>query len=156
MSSQNNLNSILGNHTVGDYMTTNILVGKEEFPLSHITRLFNELKIHHLPIVDDENQVIGIISANDLLRTFSMVMEMGDIAVSEDLADDSGIADFITRNPACCNPDDSILTAVRAFSDGKFHALPVVSNGKLVGIFTAKDLIRFLSGICETEEKETG
>ena len=145
MSSSKSLKKLLESSKIKDYMTTNILVGKEEFSLSHITRLFNELKIHHLPVVDDDNKVTGIITANDLLRTFSMVLELGETVLSEEFDEQSTIADYISRNPVCCHPGDSILLAVNHFEEGGFHALPVVENNELVGIFTARDLIGFLS-----------
>lgn len=138
---------VLKAHKVGEFMTTNILVGKEEFTLSHITRLFNELRIHHLPIVNDENQVKGIVTANDLLRKFSMMMEMGRSPESGNQDDELIAADCLTKEIVHCSPEDSILAAIREFAKGKFHALPVLSDGELVGIFTAEDLIRFLDKV---------
>ncbi len=140
-----NLNDLLENSRIGDHMTTNILVGKEEFSMSHITRLFNELKIHHLPIVDDHNQITGIISANDLLRSFSMVLELGEVSLSEEFEARETVRDYITRNIEVCGPDDPIINAIKKFEKGNFHALPVVENEQLVGIFTSRDLIRFIS-----------
>ncbi len=140
-----NLNDLLENSRIGDHMTTNILVGKEEFSMSHITRLFNELKIHHLPIVDDDNRVTGIISANDLLRSFSMVLELGEVSLSEEFESGGTVRDYITRNIEVCSPGDPIITAIEKFDKGNFHALPVVENEELVGIFTSRDLIRFIS-----------
>lgn len=149
MERKSHLREVLQNYKVSEFMTTNILVGKEEFPLSHITRLFNELRIHHLPIVNDDNQVKGIITANDLLRKFSMMMEMGQTLESGDQNEGQIVADCITRELVHCSPEDSILTAIRKFSKGKFHALPILSDGELVGIFTAEDLIRFLDKVCQ-------
>lgn len=145
MAPEKSLNDLMNKSRIGDHMTTNILVGKEEFSMSHITRLFNELKIHHLPIVDDKNQVTGIISANDLLRSFSMVLELGEVSLSEEFEAGGTVRDYITRKIEICSPDDPITTAIEKFDEGNFHALPVVENEELVGIFTSRDLIRFIS-----------
>lgn len=144
------LNDLIASNKVGDYMTRNILVGKENFTVKHVARLFNELKIHHLPIVSKIREIEGIISANDLLRVCSRVMDVRDGSEPSEL--DDLIVDYMTPNPTVCSPSDSIEKAILLFGDGRFHALPVVENGELVGIFTANDLIAFLSSNLKGKE----
>lgn len=152
MTDHNAVKNVLLKYRIGDFMTTNILVGKEEFSLPHITRLFNEMRIHHLPIVDDKKHLRGIITANDVLRAFAMILEVGENAVHEDLDENSTITDFITKDPIICHPDDSIWAAVAHFSKGQFHALPVVEDKELVGVFTAQDLVSFFRQLSEQKE----
>ena len=141
--SDKKIEEILKDTKVGDYMTRNILVGKDSFTLKHVARLFNELKIHHLPIVNKLREIVGIISANDLLRVCSRVMDKGYDREESEL--DQTIVDYMTSTPVVCSPDDSIVKAIEIFAEGKFHALPVVENNELVGIFTANDLIELLN-----------
>ena len=132
---------VLNEYTVEQFMSTQILVGRDNFKVPHIARLFDEMKIHHLPIVDENRKVVGIITANDMVRIWSSLMEEG----KKILFKTGDIRDFMTKNPVCCNPDTTIAEAVKLFDQGAFRALPVLVDGELVGIFTANDLISFLN-----------
>jgi len=50
------------------------------------------------------------------------------------------VADCMTPEPACVTPDDTLTRAVALMEAGDFRAVPVVRNGKLVGIITDRDI----------------
>jgi len=145
MRTENNSNlsfyEVFNEYTVEQFMSTHILIGKENFKVPHIARLFDEMKIHHLPIVNEERKVVGIITANDMVRIWSSLLEEG----KHSLYKNSEISDYMTKDPVCCQPDTTISEAIKLFEEGTFHAIPVVVNKELVGIFTANDLISFLN-----------
>lgn len=139
------MQTVLNGYTVDQYMSTHILVGKEDFTITHIARLFDEMKIHHLPIVDEGRKVVGIITANDMVRIWSSLVEEG----TNSLKKSGKIMDYMSKNPICCKPETTIAEAVRLFDEGRFHAVPVVEEEELVGIFTANDLISFLNEVLD-------
>lgn len=135
------LSELFGKYTVEQYMSTHILVGRVDFKVPHIARLFDEMKIHHLPIIDENRKVVGIITANDMVRIWSSLLEEG----KHSLFKSGEIRDFMTKNPVCCTPETTISEAIKLFEQGAFRALPVLLDGELTGIFTANDLIIFLN-----------
>lgn len=50
------------------------------------------------------------------------------------------VKDWMTKNPTCLKPEDSIMEAFRTMKEGKFHRVPIVKDGKLVGLITESDL----------------
>ena len=46
------------------------------------------------------------------------------------------VKDWMTKEPVCLNPDDSINLAFKAMKDGHFHRVPIVEGKKLIGLFT--------------------
>ena len=50
------------------------------------------------------------------------------------------VKDWMTKNPICLSPEDSIMDAFRTMKEGKFHRVPIVKSGKLVGLITESDL----------------
>lgn len=50
------------------------------------------------------------------------------------------LAHWMSRDPVCISPDDTLATAKELMDTGRFRRLPVMNNGKLVGIITERDL----------------
>lgn len=113
-------------------MTTDLVRIMSSTPLSEARALFEKHGIHHLPVVDPEGGLSGILSKSDFLKTL-------DHDASATTA-----GELMSKHLAKLEPDDNIRTAANLFSLNKFHALPVVEKGKLVGILTTLDLIRLM------------
>jgi acetoin utilization protein AcuB len=50
------------------------------------------------------------------------------------------VADYMTPEPTCVGPHDSLTAAIQLIDAGDFRAVPVISNGKLVGIVSDRDI----------------
>ena len=57
---------------VSAIMTTGPVVANQFTTFSQVLRLFNEFPVHHLPVVDDNNKLIGIVSSNDFIKVFKL------------------------------------------------------------------------------------
>lgn len=100
-------------------------------------QLLREKKIRHLPVVNEEREVVGVVTDRDLKEaTPSSLQEMTD---SEIL--DSPIAEIMTRNPITGHPLDFVEETASIFYDNRIGCLPIVSQGKLVGMITESDLL---------------
>ena len=53
------------------------------------------------------------------------------------------VADCMTPEPACVAPDDNLTTVIALMDAGDFRTVPVVENGKLVGIITDRDIRKY-------------
>jgi predicted transcriptional regulator len=93
-----------------------------------------ENQISGLPIVDDENKLVGIVTEKDLL---SLIYDFH--------ANDVTLDHYATQNVISLTPDQSLVDAVDIFESNRLRRLPVVDeNSRLIGILARRDLIRFI------------
>ena len=85
-----------------------------------------------VPVIDDANALIGVVTAGDLARLMERTGDFLDLPVSH----------FMTTSPKIAHPDELGATAVRRMEDHGVMALPVVSRGGLTGIVHLHDLLR--------------
>lgn len=85
-------------------------------------------------LVCEQEQVVGVFTERDLLRR---VLAQGKPLTLP-------IADCMTRDPVTVHPKDSIGTAVRRMQQGGYRHLPVVIDGKPVGVLSVKRIIHYL------------
>jgi acetoin utilization protein AcuB len=95
-----------------------------------------------MPVLDDEERLVGIISDRDLRRP-DWVDNEENVAHYYMLDNAHKVADTMTQGPEAVSPDDDIQTAVSVLLKRKIGALPVVAeDGRLAGILSAVDLLR--------------
>ena len=95
--------------------------------------------IHHLPVLDFNGRLVGIISDRDLLIDATKDQN-GKIRTPELL-----VSDVMTTRVITASPDDSLRTAVRIMLDRRIHSVPVVDRDKkLVGMVTSSDVMRLV------------
>ncbi|MDB5281326.1 MAG: inosine 5-monophosphate dehydrogenase [Bacteroidota bacterium] len=132
---------------VSTIMSSSPVVGSVTSKFSQVLRLFTEFPVHHLPIVDADNKLIGIVSSNDLPKVFFAICNV-DKPVLMGLADiDNSVSleSIMSPNPVTISSGESIAAATQIFKDKKFLALPVVDNGVLVGILSVKDIMGYIA-----------
>jgi CBS-domain-containing membrane protein len=130
---------------VSDLMSRNILVGHVSNSFTHTLRIFSEMTFHHLPIVNSRQEVIGIISSNDMLKSLAIKLPMLKQSDEETLNMMFDIRDLMTTNPQVISSDATINEALSAFSKHHIHALPVIDENELVGIITSNDVLAALN-----------
>ncbi|HPG09173.1 MAG TPA: CBS domain-containing protein [Saprospiraceae bacterium] len=106
--------------------------------LDKINAIFEHHLFHHLPVVNELNILQGIISKEDLLRLTAVRHHFSEEAYKSITAHD-----IMTSKVFTIGPRESIEQAANIFLDQYFHALPVVDHGRLVGIVTTYDLLKF-------------
>lgn len=126
-------------------MTKNVIVAKPQNSLFQIMEFFHLYKIQHIPVCENENELVGIVSVNDVLNFIYKMMKDGK-AVNENVLNLSFTAnDVMTKNPVSISSNHTIEDALDILSEGKFQSVPVVDEGRIVGIVTTKDLVKHLS-----------
>jgi acetoin utilization protein AcuB len=127
---------------VRQYMTSDVVTANLGDGLRQTFYRMRERDIHHMPVLDDEERLVGIISDRDLRRP-DWVDDEQNVAHYYLLDNAHKVADTMTKAPAAVSPDDDIQTAVGALLKRKIGALPVVTeDGRLAGILSAVDLLR--------------
>lgn len=98
-------------------------------------------RFRHLPVVDDDGVLVGVISDRDILS--SQVSGLSDVPVQERrmISMRIPVAEIMTRDISTIPPDAHALEAAMLIRERKINCIPVVDDGKLVGIVTASDFL---------------
>lgn len=129
---------------VSQLMTKNVVVANLNNKLSQVLQFFTETNIQHLP-VSFNDVLLGIVSIKDILKYLSAELKSGNAISLADLDTKFKLEDVMSKSPVYVHPNDLVEKAIEILSEGKFQALPVVEEGKIVGIVTNKDIVRLES-----------
>lgn len=126
---------------VSEVMTTNLRTVYEDEAMNSADWDMAVNEIRHLPVVDAERKLVGLLSDRDVMR--SMIEHRGRSV---------RVAEVMSRSVKTVPPDMSAVDAVELMLRAKCHALPVVdAQHQVVGILTSTDFLelahRALSGI---------
>jgi CBS domain-containing protein len=100
--------------------------------------------VHHIPVVSGD-QLVGIISWSDILRvSFGDTFQADQRTVDATLDHTFTIEQVMKKNPVSLQETSTVRDAAEILAGGEFHAVPVVNGGKLVGIVSTTDLIKYL------------
>jgi len=131
--------------TVAAIMTKSVIVAKPENNLFQVVEFFKEFKIQHLPVCRANDELVGIISVNDVVNFLYKMMKEGKALNEKVLEVSFTAADIMTHDPICIHSHESIEKAHAILAEGRFQALPICEGGKIVGIVTNKDMVKYLS-----------
>jgi acetoin utilization protein AcuB len=129
---------------VSKYMSKKLLTVSPLDNMTAVKEIFNNNRIHHIPVVKYKT-LVGIVSKADYLY-FLRKVKTGEHAP---LVEDSGlekylVEDIMTTGLATMESTERINVALDVLSENLFHAIPIVDNGELVGIFTTQDVLKIL------------
>ncbi len=122
---------------VEEIMQTEVFTLHPENTVGDAVRLMREHKIRHLPIINDEKVVVGIVTGHDLKNALpSCLREEPNAAIY-----DAPIEEIMIKNPIIGHPLDFVEEVAVTFYSNKISCLPIVSGGHLVGIVTTTDVL---------------
>jgi len=119
------------NEPVKSVMTQKAVSVLTSAKISDAMELMKRHQIGGLPVVDEENRVWAIITERDIIGIFT-----GKIGGAK-------VADVMSRKVVTVKPSTPISEAEKIMTEYGFRRLPIVSNGKLVGIVTVMDMLRY-------------
>ena len=103
-------------------------------------------RIRHLPVTDGD-EVVGILSERDLFRAaISSMLQLGRTAEQQFLAT-VPVRAVMTPLPATIGPDMPVVSAIRLMLARRIGCLPVVEDGRLVGLLSETDCLRHLEHV---------
>jgi CBS domain-containing protein len=138
-----------------DVMTTTICAANPDAPIDEIARKLLEWRVSALPVIDEDDHVLGIVSEGDLMRHASLGTDrrswwldilLTDTALAKDYVKTHGrIARDVMTSPALVVEENADLTDVaRLLESKRIKRVPVVRDGRLVGIVSRADIMRGL------------
>jgi CBS domain-containing membrane protein len=112
-------------------------------------------RVRHLPVVTGDRRLVGLVTQRDLLKaSVASVLELSR-SVEHDWLKAIPVRLVMSSELLTVSPDDSLEEAVRSMISKKFGCLPVVDNGKLVGLLTETDCLGVLAGLLRELPTET-
>lgn len=144
---------------VKDIMTKDLITVSSNMGIADATKILLEKRINGVPVVDETGELVGILCQSDLITqqkkfpvpslftfwdgifSFTSIKQ-----IEKEVRKISAItvADAMTPNPVSVGPETSIDEVADLMVENNFHTLPVVDEGKLVGIVGKEDVLKTL------------
>lgn len=141
---------------VKEIMTSEVLTATPAMEIAEATRLLMANQINGLPVVDEEDRLVGILCRSDIIAQqkklplpslftfldgFITFSSMKGIEKEARKIAALTVADAMTHNPVSVSPDSTIETVAALMVDRNFHTLPVVLDGVVVGVVGQSDVL---------------
>jgi CBS domain-containing protein len=110
---------------VNEIMTTNVITVGDDTRIEDAARLLARHRISGLPVVDSSGALIGVVTEYDVLARSGAT-----------------VADIMTRGVISVSPETDTEDVARLLADRRVRRVPVLDNGRLVGIVSRSDLVQ--------------
>jgi len=149
---------------VREVMTTMVVVATPDDHLIDAARTMREARVSGLPVVTTDRTVVGVVSERDLvaelhrsagLLSFRGLLDLilafsGDadterVRQSVQRLQSGRVGEIMTKPPVVADPEDSVQECMRLMKQYHVNRLPIVENGRLVGMIARGDVIRWLT-----------
>lgn len=142
-----------------DIMTSNVITIRKTTTLEELARIIMHHHISGTPVVDDEGTLKGMVTENDLinqnkrlhiptiLRLFDAFIPLGTSKLEREIKRmaASTVEDIYTKEVVTVDEETPVENIATIMAEKNIHLLPVLKEGKLVGIIGKKDIIKGIS-----------
>jgi CBS domain-containing protein len=118
-----------------DIMTEEVSTVRQDAKITDVIRLLVQKRITCVPVVSDDMCLLGVVTEKDILKTLRY-----DPNIKAKSA-----ADLMTSEIIWFGENDGLMEVFESLVESNFRRVPILSEGKLVGIVSRRDIIRFLS-----------
>lgn len=135
---------------VGELMTTGVVTARPDTPFKEIAQLLSRNDVTAVPVLDEQDRPLGIVSEADLLRHQAAgedpagLLPPARLAARDRLRSNGTTAGELMTSPAvCARPEWTVVEAARLMNAKRLKRLPVVDEAdRLIGILSRSDLLR--------------
>jgi len=127
---------------VRDLMTEKVFTLKPKDDLAALYDLMDSRHVRHVPIVDSDGELVGLVTDRDLSKSALGAVEELPLSVERDILRRRRIRDIMATEPDSIEPDATLREAAEILLENKVGCLPVVEGLHLVGIITEADFVR--------------
>jgi len=140
---------------VADWMSTPPILARPTTTLADAQRMMEHRHVRRLPVVQDR-RLVGIVTWGDLRAAQPSAATTLSVYEWRALLEQATIAECMTRDPITIAADAPVLDAAQHMLKYKISGLPVMEDGRVVGVITESDLFRLLlaeaSGVAEVDD----
>ncbi len=133
--------------TVGQFMSTDLFTVRPEDIVDLAATLMEWRHIRHVPVEDEHGALVGIVSHRNLLTLVSRRFSRADDGPVP-------VAQIMTRDPVTVTPETETLEAIRLMREHKVGCLPVIQDGRLVGMVTERDYMKVAGQLMEQQLRD--
>jgi CBS domain-containing protein len=145
---------------VSEIMTTEVITVSPDTKVTEATKILLDRRINGLPVVDAQNTLQGIICQSDIIvqqkkwpvpTVFTLldgIIPLNSVShLEKEVKKMSAttVQDAMTQHPTTTSPDAEIEEVAELMVSKNFHTIPVVEDGKLVGIVGKEDILKTLT-----------
>jgi CBS domain-containing protein len=122
-------------------MTTHVITVAPDEDIYEAIRTMVRHNVTGLPVVRPDGTLVGVITEKDVLDLLYKIKDRPGKAM-----------DYMTRAVVCFDCEDDVADIAAKFRDNHFRRVPILDRGRLVGIVSRKDIIRYLRDHCREAE----
>ena len=130
-------------------MSTDLITVKPSDTLEQARALMQAHRIHHLPVVNDAGELVGLVTLTNLLAATDSILRDADNRIH---ADEILIRDVMVKDLATVDERASLRQAALFIEKHQIGCLPVLANGRLKGIITDSDFVGVAINLLEQME----
>jgi predicted transcriptional regulator len=130
--------------TASDYMITNVITFKADQEITDVTETIIKRKISGAPVVNNEGEIIGIITEKDCLRVIY------DEKYHNLFPNQGKVTNYMSKKVVTVDYNIKINELASLFMKSNFRRYPVLENGKMVGVISRRDVLKACKKIKKT------
>jgi CBS domain-containing protein len=114
-------------------MATNVAFVKKDTPIEEALSLLVDKNITGIPVVNDDMSLAGVVTEKDMLRL-----------LREDAPDGGSVEEYMSSQVVSFDVNDDLIAVCECLINNHFRRVPIVSENKLVGIISRRDIIKYI------------
>jgi len=138
--------------TIDEFMTSDPYTLRETDSLNDAFEVMVGKNIRHIPIVDDDKCVLGLVTQRDVLAAIEPEAIQKAKSASHEVRSSVNLSEIMSKNVSVIHQSDSLRQAALYLQAHKYGCLPVVDDDRLVGIITDSDFIDIAINLIEHAE----
>ena len=132
--------------SVRDLMTDTIFALRADDDIQMARDLMDERNVRHVPVLDEDRHLVGLVSERDLLRNMYPSTSELPVGTQQAVLKRVKVGAIMTRDVETVEPEDDLVAAAQVMLDNKYGCVPVVvEGGRVEGILTESDFVRYLA-----------
>jgi CBS domain-containing membrane protein len=137
---------------VASIMSTDLVTIKPEDNLESARQLMAKRRIHHLPVVDQNGKLVGLVTLTNVLAATDSILRDAESRLKPE---DVTVDEIMVRDLATVDEHAGLRQAALFLEKHRIGCLPVVTDGKLRGIVTDSDFVAVAINLLERDEEST-
>ena len=146
--------------TAEDIMTREVHTVHQDTDIKDLAKKFVDYNVHAMPVLNDDGRVSGMVTQTDLVEQdkplhIPTVISLFDWVIylenpkkfSEEVRKVTArkVGEICSKDFVSCAPEDSVAAVASLMVDNKVHLVPVLDDGRMVGVVSRLDIIRSMS-----------
>ena len=129
----------------GESTSDDMAVLVPEATILEATDILAQRDIGVVLVCDQGGGLVGVLSERDIIR---------GVSEHKDAALGMKVSDLMTANPVTCSPEDGAKDVIGQMKEGGFRHMPVIDDGKAVGMVSSTDVLNYLAGNLSAKERD--